>query len=134
MGKVQSADLAHDFLDFIISETVPVQDVHLGVQSLATNATVRAEVWTWLKANWDRVHGRLAGNSVVLARYVKSALNHFADHAVERDIAQFFAHRDTEGFDKLLAQVADAIKRNANYRERDEKLILEWLHAKGFAG
>jgi aminopeptidase N len=107
--------------------------VHSGVASLAGNSTARGEVWNWLKANWDHVHGRLAGNSVVLARFVKCALNHFADHAVERDIAQFFADRDTQGFDKNLAQVSDAIKRNANYRERDEKLILEWLKTKGFA-
>lgn len=132
MGKVRNRELARNFLDFNISDAVANQDRNSGIMSLAGNSTVRDEVWAWFKSDWATIEKRVGGNSTVLARFVKRALENFADHKIERDIAHFFADKDTGAFDMMLKQIADSIKRNANYRERETQLILEWLKAKGY--
>ena len=70
---------------------------------------------------------------MVIDRYFKSCLSKFASHEVERDIAVFFKDKDTKAYDRGLVQVSDTVKANANYKERDEALVLEWLQAHDYA-
>lgn len=132
MGRVQSTELATEFLDFQFEE-VAVQDMHTGAISLSQNTKVRKAFWDYIKNNWSKVHGKLSVNSVVLDRYLKQTLSKFSDKAVGQEIDAFFKNKDTKGFDKGLAQVQDTINANAAYKQRDEKLILEWLQANGYA-
>ena len=129
MGEVQSTDLVNDFLDFQFSDKVAVQDAHTGSIALANNAKAKDALWAYIKKNWDTVHGKLSANSVVIDRYLKTSLSKFASHDVERDIAKFFEDKDTKGYDRGLVQVSDTVRGNANYKERDEKLVLDWLKA-----
>ncbi|MCJ1442574.1 MAG: hypothetical protein MMC23_003070 [Stictis urceolatum] len=133
MGRVQTPELAKDFLDFQFSENVASQDAHTGSRMLVLNPKTRYALWDWFKSNWGTISGKLGGNSVVLDRYVKMSLSDFADFEVEKDIAAFFEGRDNKGYDRGLVQVSDTVKRNAAYKERDEKLLAEWLKAKGYA-
>ena len=133
MGRVQSAELAHDFLNFQFSDKVAVQDVHSGSIALAANPKTREEMWKYVKENWSAVHKKLASNSVVLDRYLKQSLSKFASFDVEQDIKSFFENKDTKGYDRGLVQVSDAVKGNASYKKRDEKLVQEWLEAHGYS-
>lgn len=133
LGWVQTTDLVNDFLDFQFSDNVKVQDVHSGSLALAANASARDALWLYIKDHWDDVHGKLSGNAVVLDRYLKNSLQKFASHEKEKDIASFFEGKDTKGFDRGLVQVSDTVRGNAKYKERDEKLVLEWLQANGYA-
>ncbi|KAL8921139.1 MAG: hypothetical protein Q9208_005892 [Pyrenodesmia sp. 3 TL-2023] len=132
LGRVQATDLVNDFLDFQFSDNVKVQDVHSGSLALAANSSARDALWLWIKNHWDVVHGKLAGNAVVLDRYLKNGLQKFASHEKEKDIRSFFKDKDTKGFDRGLVQVSDTVRANANYKERDEELVLEWLQANGY--
>lgn len=132
MGRVQSAELAHDFLNFQFSDQVAVQDMHSGSIALATNAKTCDELWKYIKEHWSAVHKKLASNSVVIDRYLKQSLSKFASFEVEQDIKSFFKDKDTKGYDRGLVQVSDAVRGNAAYRERDEKLVQEWLQAHGY--
>lgn len=69
---------------------------------------------------------------VVLDRYVKTSLGRFASWEKEGDIRTFFGARDTKGFDRGVVQVLDTVRGNAGYRERDERLVEEWLGAHGY--
>ena len=133
MGRVTEISLINDFMDFQFSDKVAIQDKHTGSVSLATNAKARGALWAYLKGNWEKVHSTLSGNPVVLDRYIKTTLSKFASHEVEKDIAGFFGDKDTKGYDRGLVQVADSVKANANYRERDEAVTLGWLQAHGYA-
>ncbi|KAL8952644.1 MAG: hypothetical protein Q9222_001450 [Ikaeria aurantiellina] len=133
LGRVQTPNLIKDFLDFQFSDKVKVQDVHSGSIALAANSKARDVLWQYIKDHWSVVHGKLSGNSVVLDRYLKNSLQKFASHEKERDIADFFQDKDTKGFDRGLVQVADTVRGNANYKERDEMLVLEWLQTHGYA-
>lgn len=133
LGRVQTTDLINDFLDFQFSDNVKVQDVHSGSLALAANSSARDALWQYIKDHWDLVCGKLAGNAVVLDRYLKNSLQKFASHEKEKDITGFFKDKDTKGFDRGLVQVSDTVRANANYKERDEELVLEWLRANGYA-
>lgn len=133
LGRVQTTELVNDFMDFQFSDRVKVQDIHSGSIALAANPEARDTLWQYIKDHWDTVRGKLSGNFVVLDRYLKNSLQKFASHDKERDIASFFKDKDTKGFDRGLVQVSDTVRGNANYKERDEQLVLEWLQAHGYA-
>jgi len=133
LGRVQNPALANDFLNFLFSDKVAGQDVHSGAASLAANPKGRGVLWQYIKDNWETVHGKLSGNSVVLDRFLRMSLSKFASHAVEKDLAQFFSDKDNRGYDRSLGVISDTVRGNANYKERDEGLILEWLKAHGYA-
>jgi hypothetical protein len=133
LGRAKDADLVYDYLDFVFSDKVAIQDVHNGAVSLAANSKVRHLLWEYMKKNWDAVEARLSANNVVFERFVRMGLSKFADHNIAADIASFFQNKDTSSYDRALVIVADSIRTNANYKERDEKLVLEWLQAHGYA-
>ena len=133
LGRVQTADLVKDFLDFQFSDKVAIQDTHTGSIALAANPKARYALWEYIKENWEKVHEKLSGNSVVIDRYLKTTLQKFASHDLQKDIATFFRDKDTKGYDRGLVQVSDTVRANANYKERDEKLVLEWVQAHGYA-
>ena len=133
MGRVHDPSLVKDFMDFQFSDKVAIQDKHSGSLALAANSKARNTFWAYIKNNWGKVHATLSKNPVVLDRYIKQSLSKFASHEVEQDIANFFKDKDNKGYDRGLVQVADSVKANANYKERDEALLLEWLEAHGYA-
>jgi aminopeptidase N len=129
MGRVQTPSLATDFLNFQFSDKVAVQDLHTGSIALAANAKTRDTLWEYIKGHWEAVRGKMAGNKVVMDRYFKSTLGKFASWEMEREVEAFFGGKDTKGFDRGLVQVADSIRGNAKYREREERVVEEWLRA-----
>ena len=133
LGRVQTTDLVKDFLDFQFSDKVALQDMHTGSIALASNPKARYAFWDYVKENWEKVHEKLSGNSVVIDRYLKTTLQKFASYDIEKDIASFFKDKNTKSYDRGLVQVSDTVQANANYKERDEKLVLEWLQAHGYA-
>ena len=132
LGRAQTADLARDFLNFQFSDKVAAQDAHTGSIALAANDKTRDELWSYVKGHWEVVRQRLGGNMVVLDRYLKNTLSKFASFEVEEDIRTFFEGKDTKGFDRGLVQVSDTVTGRARYRERDERLLEEWLGAHGY--
>lgn len=133
LGQVQSTDLINEFLHFQFSDQVAIQDVHSGSIALGANPNARDATWQWIKDNWDTVDKKLSANSVILSRYLKKTLERFASHEVERDIVKFFEGKDQRGYDRSIVQVSDSIRANANYSERDEQSVLEWLRTHGYA-
>ncbi|EIT83329.1 puromycin-sensitive aminopeptidase [Aspergillus oryzae 100-8] len=133
LGRTKDARLVQDYLDFVFSDKVAIQDVHNGAVSLAANSKVRHLLWEYMKGNWGTVEARLSSNNVVFERFVRMGLSKFADQSIGEDIASFFQNKDTSAYDRALVIVSDSIRTNAHYKERDEKSVLEWLQAHGYA-
>ena len=134
MARVQSADLVEDFLDFQFSSAVALQDTHTGVMWLSQNVKARPTLWQWMKSHWQTIVGKLGAENVVLMdRFVRVSLASFSTRDMETELEEFFAGMNTKAFERAVAQVKDSVRRNANYRERDEALVLEWLDANGYA-
>lgn len=133
LGRTKDETLVREYLDLIFSEKVNVQDIHTGAASLAANSKVRHLSWEYMKTNWSTVSGKLAANRVVAERFIRLALSKYADESVADDIKSFFKDKDTGAYDRALVIVDDSIRTSARYKVRDEKLLLEWLQAHGYA-
>lgn len=133
LARTTDPEILKEYLEFLISDKVAAQDIHTGAANLAANAKARHAWWDFLKANWSTIEKKLGSNKVVLQRFVKLSLSKFADHGIEQDISKFFEDKDKSGIDRSLIIVSDTVRTNANYKERDEKLILAWLEANGYA-
>jgi len=134
MGRAKDPALARDLLDVVLSEEVAVQDCHSGPMAIASNYETRAEIWKFLKDEWDGKMKKVRESAtVVMDRWIKSGLNQYSDRAIDKDIQEFFKDKDTAGFDRSLAQASDYINANASYKERDEKVLLEWLKTNEYA-
>jgi hypothetical protein len=132
MGRIETSDLLADYLAFM-SKDVPAQDVHTVGMALSANAKTRYGLWKYIKENFSEIHTRLSGNMVVLDRFLRVSLNKFSDRDTEKDIADFFKDKDNRGYDRTLNILSDTILGRAAYKERDGKVILEWLKTHGYA-
>lgn len=133
LGRVQTPELAQEFLSFIFSDKVAMQDKHSGTIALSANSKVRVEVWKFIRDKWDsKVHPTLSGNLVVLERFLRFGLNKFADDKIADEIQAFFKNKDNRGYDKGLDVIDDTIRSHAKYRTRDEEVVREWLKAHGY--
>ena len=133
MGRTKKHDLAIDLLDFVTSDSVAIQDAHGGPSALARNNESRDVVWEYITTRWERVYDRISIASIVMDRWIKMGLSQYSDFKTEKEIAEFFKDKDTKPYERALVVVSDTIKANAAYKERDEKLVLEWLKAHGYA-
>ncbi|KAI1965852.1 hypothetical protein LOZ58_000752 [Ophidiomyces ophidiicola] len=132
LARTRNPEILQAYFEFLFSGTVPTQDIHTGAAGLAANSKGRDAYWAWLKANWDRVEQKMSANKVVYERFVRMSLLKFASHSTEKDINEFFKGKDQSGIDRALLVVSDTIRTNANYCERDEKGVLEWLKAHNY--
>lgn len=133
MGRTKDSKLAQDLLEFVTSPDVPMQDSHTGPSALSANNSTRGEVWKFTKTQWKRLNDRLGVSNICMDRWMKMGLNNYSDYDTEREISEFFKDKDTRAYDRSLVVISDTIKANANYKQRDEKLVLEWLQAHGYA-
>lgn len=133
LGRSKDKNAAKELLEFATSDNVPPQDAHSAVVSVAGNNECRIAAWEFTRDQWDRVKGRLGVSNIVLDRWIKMGLTGYSDIAVEQDIAAFFKDKDTTAFARSLDIISNSIKANASYKERDEKELLEWLSAHGYA-
>lgn len=132
LGRATDVELVEDYLNFVFSDKVAIQDVHNGAVSLAANSKARHLLWQYMKDHWGMVESRLSSNNVVFERFVRMGLSKFADRQVGSDIVSFFEKQDTSAYDRALVIVSDSIHTNARYKERDEALVLEWLGAHSY--
>jgi aminopeptidase N len=132
LGRTRNPELVQEYLDLVFSDAVPVQDVHTPAASLAANSKSRHLLWQYMKSNWGPVSARLGSNNVVFERFVRLGLAKFSDVSVAEDIKSFFQDKDTGAYDRALVIVADSIRTNARYKDREEQLLLEWLQAHGY--
>ncbi|CZT45553.1 related to (AAP1)-alanine/arginine aminopeptidase [Rhynchosporium secalis] len=132
LGHIQDPSLLPAYLALLFND-VATQDMHTGAVALAANPRTRTALWKYLQSNFDSIKDRLGKNMVVLDRFILSCLNCFSDRETEKEIKAFFEGRDNRGYDRTLAIVGDTILGRATYRERDGKVILEWLQAHEYA-
>lgn len=133
LGRTKDAGLAQDLLTFATSEDVPIQDCHYVVTALAANNSTRDEVWRFTKTQWTRLNDRLGVSNVAMNLWMKMGLKSYSDHGIAQEMSDFFRDKDTRAYDRNLEVISDTIKGNANYKQRDEKLVREWLGAHGYA-
>ena len=90
MGRVQSASLATDFLNFQFSDKVAVQDLQTGSAALASNSETRDVFWEWVQSHWAAILGKMTGKTVVMDRFWKNTLGRFASFKRAEEVSTLF--------------------------------------------
>lgn len=132
LGRVRQPELIQEVLEFTLSDKVKIQDKHTPAIALSNNSDARGALWKFIQSNWEEVYGQLSGNMVVLDRFLKNSLNKFASRETLKEIEDFFEDKDNTGYDKGLGIIADNIRGNAGYVERDGERVKEWLKEHGY--
>ena len=132
LGHIQDQTLLPEYLSLLFND-VATQDMHTGAIALAANPRTRPGLWKYFQENFESIKDRLGKNMVVLDRFILCCLNKFSDRETEKEIAKFFEGRDNRGYDRTLAIASDTILGRATYKERDGKVLLEWLKAHEYA-
>lgn len=132
LGHIQDPALLPDYLSLLFND-VATQDMHTGAKALADNPRTRVRQWKFFQDNFESIRDRLGKNMIVLDRFILCCLDKFSDRETEKQIAKFFEGRDNRGYDRTLAIISDTILGRATYKERDGKVILEWLKVHGYA-
>jgi aminopeptidase N len=132
LGRIRDPELLPDLLIFLFND-VATQDMHTGAVVLAANSTTRRGLWEYIQENFDPIKDKLGKNMVVLDPFIRQSLIKFNDRESEKEIAKFFEGKDNRGYDRSLKVISDTILGRAAYKERDAKVVLEWLTANGYA-
>ncbi|EER40511.1 aminopeptidase [Histoplasma capsulatum H143] len=133
LGRTKNPDLIKSYGNFLFSSNVAIQDLHTGASAMAGNSQARLVFWNFIKENWPMIEQRLTSNKIVFDRFLRMSLGKFAEHDVGKDIAEFFAGKDQDGIDRGLVIVADTVRTNANYKQREEAIVAGWLKENGYA-
>lgn len=132
LGRAREPEQVRKVLEFMLSDSVKIQDKHTPAIALSNNSDARGELWHFIRTRWDDVHCQMSGNMVVLDRFLKNSLNKFSSRTTLAEIEAFFADKDNTGYDKGLGVIADNIRANAGYVERDGGRVAEWLKEHGY--
>lgn len=127
LGRVSDPRLARDLLDFVFSEHVALQNVHIAFAALGGGGSMgQAALWEYIRSNWDKVYTRLSKCAVVLNWCLEMGLSGLDDMTVHQDMVEFFADKDTEAFGQSLLVVLDRVKKNAAVKARLRPQLRDW--------
>ena len=132
LGDVSHPELIEKAIAFLLSGEIPSQDVHTLGASLAANSTARNQLWKAIVANWDTIYERYSANMTVLNRFLQVTLSRYSSHDKHSEISAYFKDKNTDGFNRGLAQSLDTIDASAKWVERDHAIVKEYLTERGY--
>ena len=76
-------------------------------------------LWEWFKANYYPLLKKLPPGLSMLGSVVSICSNNFTTEEQAKMVHDFFSDKDTQGFDRALAQTMDSIHAKASWVSRD---------------
>lgn len=118
-----------DYFSFLLSDNVQVPDFPLAGAALSGQPLSRTAFWAWLKENWDDILRKFDKSWPLLDKFFRQAFSGFTDEASEEEVREFFKQRDHEkiGFARGLEIVVEKMRVNAQFKERNQVALREWL-------
>ena len=133
LGHTKDPKLAQKLLEMTLTDDVKPQDLSHAVGSVGANNATRHVLWQFIQENWDRVFERYGQNKVSLEKWFKFGFNQFSEPDMSQQMQHYFSSKDIRGIERVISVACDLTDANSKYRQRDEKLVLEWLEAHGYA-
>lgn len=94
-------------------------DVQFLTEAWSTNPYIRADLWTFIKENYPRIHAQLSGNPTISERFVRNTLKGFVGFGIKDEVEQFFKDKDVSAFDRVLGQALENIEKNTLYTTKN---------------
>ena len=133
LGRTKDPNLAHKYLDMVLSDDVKPQNMPAAVSAVGANNDTRYVLWEFTQKEWDKIFARFGQNKITLEKWLKFGFAQFSESKMSKQMEEFFSKQDIRGIDRAVFVACDLTDANAQYRQRDEKLVLEWLEAHGYA-
>jgi len=132
LGRFEDSELIERTLGYLFDGTVKSQDFYIPMAGMRAHKTGVEHLWKWTQSNWDEIARRLPPGLSMLSAVVTISTSGFTSAEKIQEIEDFFATKDTKGFDQGLAQSLDTIKSKAQWVKRDNEDVNKWLTEQGF--
>eukprot|EP00123_Amoebidium_parasiticum_P001055 comp12046_c0_seq1/m.6750 comp12046_c0_seq1/g.6750 ORF comp12046_c0_seq1/g.6750 comp12046_c0_seq1/m.6750 type:complete len:862 (-) comp12046_c0_seq1:775-3360(-) len=129
LGSGPSRELVIKALDFALSEQVRNQDVSMVLLSCAQNPKGRDATWEYFMEHYQVFYDKFASGNLLMARIISYAADSLATEERAREVEEFFAKHPLRTVERTIHQVAETIRANAAWRERDRAVVAAWLKA-----
>lgn len=132
LGMFSQPELMARTLGYVLDPSVvKQQDLYIPMAGLALHRAGITALWEWVQTKWDKLTELLPPGLGMLGIVVQvcTLLFTLADKIAE--IKQFFATKDSKGFDQKLSQSLDSVQLRVNWLARDRTAIVAWLKEHG---
>jgi hypothetical protein len=151
LGATNDLNLIHKILnEFILNaEIVKLQDTPFPIASIAVKCPHKEQayeiLWTWVQANWSRLHEKLAATMSLLGRVLQYSIMFQVGDEIAEQVEAWAAGEGLSDADKEirvkqvkdakrpLEQGLEALKGSTQWFKRDETAVSNWLTSNGFA-
>ncbi|KAI1145070.1 aminopeptidase 2 [Nemania diffusa] len=130
LGRASTAELIEWVLDLAFTKQVKDQDLYL-LLWLMNSSTHGAEgLWKWAKTNWDRVEKAVPVDMQSMTLGV--VLDGLSTKDQMADVERYFAERNAENYQQLLARKMEHMDIRRLWAERDLEDLTSWLGTHGY--
>ncbi|KAJ3566629.1 hypothetical protein NPX13_g7065 [Xylaria arbuscula] len=130
LGRASTDELVVRVLDLAFTKHVKDQDLYLLLWLMNSSTHGVERLWKWTKTNWDRVEKAvpvdMQGMTLGVVLDGLSTKNQMAD------VEGYFAERNTENYQQLLAQKMELMDVRRLWAERDLEDLTSWLVNHGY--
>ncbi|KAJ5095945.1 hypothetical protein NUU61_005301 [Penicillium alfredii] len=127
LGVAEDPALIQRTLNLALSDEVKNQDIYMPLGGLGRHPEGIKARWAWMQSNWDTLDKSLSAALSILSAVVQLTTASFSSDAQLKEVQDFFATKDTKGFDRALSQSQDAIRAKINWLQRDRADVETWL-------
>ncbi|KAL4804225.1 peptidase family M1-domain-containing protein [Aspergillus unguis] len=132
LGAAEDPQLIKHTLGLALGDEVKNQDIYMPLGGLRLHAAGIEARWAWVKENWDTLYQRLPPGLGMLGTVVQICTASFCTEEQLKDVQNFFAAKDTKGYDRAIEQSLDAIRAKVSWVKRDRADVGSWLSSKGY--
>ncbi|KAJ9258791.1 hypothetical protein DTO195F2_5176 [Paecilomyces variotii] len=132
LGAAEDPALIKRTLDLASGDEVKNQDIYMPLAGLRSHTNGIEARWEWLKTNWDAIYKRLPPSLGMLGSVVQITTSSFCTEKQLKEVEEFFASKDTKGYDRAVEQSLDAIRAKVHWLKRDRSDVENWLKANGY--
>ena len=109
------------------------QDIYMPASGLRGHTGGIEALFTWMTENWDDLYKRLPPALSMLGSMVSIMTSSFSQPEQLKRVQDFFADKNTKGYDQALAQSQDVIRSKIAWLERDREDVASWLRENGYS-
>jgi puromycin-sensitive aminopeptidase len=113
-------------IELAFGEEVPLQDTSSFAAALLGNRTAREPYWARLRAEWERLHGRLRSAPMLLRRVVE-AIGSLVERRHLEEAQAFLAAHPVDEARQATAQTLERMRQDVELRERTQGAVGAWL-------
>lgn len=128
LGQFRDEKILSGFTDlFLQPDVIKPQDIHVAMAGLRGHAMGIKHLWKWTSSNWDAVYKAFPPGLSLLGYIVTSSTLSFTKPEQKKEVEDFFADKNTKGYDQALAQSLDVITAKSKRATRDVEVVTQWL-------